>query len=109
MPKKLCLGPQNGSGSSGPKKLPKIVNCATIKEIEKLKETMVGVQVEYAGGHQYPPGSHIQPSSSFPRQHFSFPMSLNTYMFLEFLAVVAINFPKPVFLISHFYESNVSL
>jgi hypothetical protein len=29
-----------------PKKLPKIVNCATIKEIEKLKERMVGVQVE---------------------------------------------------------------
>jgi hypothetical protein len=27
-------------------KLPKIVNCATIKETEKLKETMVGVQVE---------------------------------------------------------------
>jgi hypothetical protein len=46
MPKKRRLGPQNGSGSSGPKKLPKIVNCATIKETEKLKETMVGVQVE---------------------------------------------------------------
>jgi hypothetical protein len=46
MPKKRRLGPQNGSGSSGPKKLPKIVNCATIKEIEKLKETMVGFQVE---------------------------------------------------------------
>ena len=29
-----------------PKKLPKIVNCATIKENEKLKERMVGVQVE---------------------------------------------------------------
>ena len=27
-------------------KLPKIVKCATIKENEKLKETMVGVQVE---------------------------------------------------------------
>jgi hypothetical protein len=46
MPKKCHLGPQNGSRSSGPKKLPKIVNCATIKETEKLKETMVGVQVE---------------------------------------------------------------
>jgi hypothetical protein len=46
MPKKRRLGPQNGSGSSGPEKLPKIVNCATIKETEKLKETMVGVQVE---------------------------------------------------------------
>ena len=44
--KKLCLGPQNGSGSLGPEKLPKIVICATIKETEKLKETMVGVQVE---------------------------------------------------------------
>ena len=28
-----------------PIKLLKIVNCATIKEIEKLKETVVGVQV----------------------------------------------------------------
>ena len=56
-PKKCRLGPQNSAGSSGPKKLPKIVNCATIKETEKLKETMVGVQVEYVGGHQYPPGS----------------------------------------------------
>jgi hypothetical protein len=46
MPKKCRLGPQNSSGSSGPEKLPKIVNCAIVKEIEKLKETMVGVQVE---------------------------------------------------------------
>jgi len=45
-PKKRRLGSQNGFGSSGPEKLPKIVNCATNKEIEKLKETMVGVQVE---------------------------------------------------------------
>jgi len=34
-PKERHLGPQNGSDSLGPKKLPKIVNCATIKEIEK--------------------------------------------------------------------------
>ena len=33
-PKKRCLGPQNGSGSLGPEKLLKIVNCA---ETEKLK------------------------------------------------------------------------
>ena len=46
MPKKCRLGPQNGSGSSGPEKLPKIVNCATIKETGKLKEKMVGVQEE---------------------------------------------------------------
>jgi hypothetical protein len=46
MPKKHRLGPQNGSGSSGPEKLLKIVNCATIKEIEKPKQTMVWVQVE---------------------------------------------------------------
>jgi hypothetical protein len=46
MPKKRRLGPQNGSGSSGPEKLLKIVICATIKETEKLKETMVWVQVE---------------------------------------------------------------
>jgi hypothetical protein len=46
IPKKRRLGPQNGSGSSRPEKLPKIVNCATIKETEKLKETMVEVKVE---------------------------------------------------------------
>jgi hypothetical protein len=46
MPKKRRLGPQKNSGSSGPKELLKIVNCATIKETEKLKETMVWVQVE---------------------------------------------------------------
>jgi hypothetical protein len=45
MPKKRRLGCQNGSGS-GPKKLLKIVNCATIKETEKPKETMVWFQVE---------------------------------------------------------------
>jgi hypothetical protein len=44
--KKRRLRPQNGSGSSGLQKLLKIVNCATIKETEKLKETMVLVQVE---------------------------------------------------------------
>ena len=42
-PKKRHLLPQNGSGSLGPEKLLKIVNCATIKETEKLKETVVGV------------------------------------------------------------------
>jgi hypothetical protein len=42
-PKKRRLRPQNGSESSGPEKLLKIVNCA---ETEKLKEAMVGVQVE---------------------------------------------------------------
>ena len=45
-PKKRRLGPQNGSESLGPKKLLKIVSCATIKETEKLKETMVGPQAE---------------------------------------------------------------
>jgi len=34
-PKKGCLGPQNGSKSSRPKKLLKLVSCATIKETEK--------------------------------------------------------------------------
>ena len=43
MPKKHRLGPQNGSGSPGPKKLLKIVSYA---KTEKLKETMVGAQVE---------------------------------------------------------------
>jgi hypothetical protein len=46
MPKKRRLEPQNSSGSSGPEELLKIVNCATIKETKKLKETMVWVQVE---------------------------------------------------------------
>ena len=41
MPKKRRLGPQNGSGSLGPEKLLKIVSCE-----KKLKETMVGPQVE---------------------------------------------------------------
>jgi len=44
-PKKRRLGPQNGSGSLGPEKLLKIVNCAIIKKTEKLKETAVGVQM----------------------------------------------------------------
>ena len=42
-PKKCRLGPQNSSGSSGPEKLLKIVNYV---EIEKMKEPMVGVQME---------------------------------------------------------------
>jgi len=41
--KKTSLGPQNGFGSSRPEKLPKIVNCATIKETKKIKEKVVGV------------------------------------------------------------------
>jgi hypothetical protein len=41
--KKRRLGPQNDSESSRPEKLLKVVNCA---ETEKLKEEMVGVQVE---------------------------------------------------------------
>jgi hypothetical protein len=46
MPKQCRLGPQNDSRSSRLEKLLKIVNCATVKETEKLKETMVWVQVE---------------------------------------------------------------
>ena len=42
-PKKRHLWPQNGSISSGPEKLLKIVSCA---ETEKMKELMVGVQME---------------------------------------------------------------
>ena len=61
MPKKRCLGAQNGSKSLGPKNCQKIVNCATIKETGKMKETMVGVKVEKVGGHQYPPGSFLPP------------------------------------------------
>jgi len=58
-PKKRLLGSQNGSGSLRPEKLLKIVNYAIIKETEKLKETVVGVQVELVGGHQYPPRSFL--------------------------------------------------
>ena len=43
MPKKRCLWSQNGSGSLGPENLLKIVSFA---ETEKMKETMVGTQVE---------------------------------------------------------------
>jgi len=57
LPKKHRFRPQNNSGSLAPKKLLKVVNCATIKETKKLKETMVVVQVELAGGHQYVPRS----------------------------------------------------
>jgi len=45
-PKKHCLRPRNSSGNSRPEKLPKIVTCATNNETKKLKEKMVGVQVE---------------------------------------------------------------
>ena len=44
-PKECCLGPQNGSRSSRLEKLLKIVNYATITETEKLKETVVGIQM----------------------------------------------------------------
>jgi len=60
-PKNHRLGPQNGFGSSRPEKQLKIVNCATIKETEKMKEIMVGVQVDLASGHQYPLGSFLPP------------------------------------------------
>ena len=43
MPKKRRLGPQNGFKSLGPEKLLKIVSCA---ETKKMKEAMVGPQVE---------------------------------------------------------------
>ena len=42
-PKKRRLGHQNGSKSLGPEKLRKIVSCV---ETKKLKETIVGPQVE---------------------------------------------------------------
>jgi len=41
-PKKCRLGPQNGSGSSGPEKLLKIVSCATIKETENAEKNNGG-------------------------------------------------------------------
>ena len=41
-PKKRRLGPQNGSGSSGPEKLLKIVSCATIKETENAERDNCG-------------------------------------------------------------------
>jgi hypothetical protein len=42
-PKKHRLGPQNGPGSSGPEKTAK---NSKLSKTEKLKEAMVGVQVE---------------------------------------------------------------
>ena len=53
-PKKFRLGPQNGFESSRPEMLLKIVSCA---ETYKLKELMVGVQMDSVDGHQYAPGS----------------------------------------------------
>jgi len=41
-PIKRCLGHQNGSGSSGPEKLLKIVSCATIKENENAEKNNGG-------------------------------------------------------------------
>ena len=41
-PKKRRLGPQNGSRSSGPEKLLKIVSCATIKETETAERNNGG-------------------------------------------------------------------
>ena len=46
MPKKHRLGPKNSFESLEPENLTKIVNCAIIKETEKLKETMARAQVE---------------------------------------------------------------
>jgi len=66
-PKKHHLGPQKSSKSLGSEKLIKIVNCATIKKTKKLKEAMVGVQVELEGGHQYPPGS-VAPKKNLTTQ-----------------------------------------
>ena len=61
-PRKHHLGPENGSGGLGPEKLLKIVNCAIIKEAEKnCTKHLEGIQVELAGGHQYPLGSFLPP------------------------------------------------
>ena len=49
-PKKRHLGPQNGSGSSGPEKLLKIVNYQNCQKA-------VLSQLEKVGGNRYPPGS----------------------------------------------------
>jgi hypothetical protein len=52
MTKKRRLGPQNGSGTSRPEKLLKMVNCATIKENEKTERNN-GVGPSGIGG--WPP------------------------------------------------------
>ena len=49
-PQKHRLGPQNGSRSSGPEKLLKIVNC------QKCQNVVLS-QLEKVGGHRYPSGS----------------------------------------------------
>ena len=78
-PKKRRLGPQNSSESSGPEKLLKIVNCATIKKTQKLKDTVVGVQVGQVGGHQHPPRSFLPP------QEAMVPLGSNVLHCVEFL------------------------
>ena len=54
-PKKRHLGPQNGSRSSGPEKMLKIVNY------QNFQKHVLG-QLEKVGGHRYPPGSPFLPS-----------------------------------------------
>jgi len=63
-PKKRRLGPQNGSGSLGPGKLLKIVNCAIIKETEKTERDSCGGPDGIGGWpptYQHPPGSFLPP------------------------------------------------
>ena len=72
LPKKRHLGPQNGSGSSGPEKLLKIVSCV---ENYKLKEMIVGVQMESVGGQKYPPGS-LSPQNSFGSARLENPLKI---------------------------------
>jgi hypothetical protein len=50
---KCRLGPQNGSRSSGPKKLLKIVNYENCHKV-------VLSQLEKVGGHRYPLSSNIE-------------------------------------------------
>lgn len=63
-PKKRQLGPQNDSEILGPKKLPKIVICATIKETEKLKQIVVG----YKWNKQVATNIHLDQSSPLRKQ-----------------------------------------
>ena len=59
MPKKTSFRASKRLQKFRTRKLPKIVNCATIKETGKMKEIVMGVQLEKVVGHQYPLGSFL--------------------------------------------------
>jgi hypothetical protein len=51
----------------------------------------------------------IQLSSCFPKQHLSSLISFKMYMLFGVLIVVSTSLPDPSFLISHYFELNISV